>query len=135
MGIAAITQDYKLANKIGLDKWVSCFGEGVLGITMTDTFGTEQFLKCFKAEHEKSGKTYGEIFTGVGQDSGDPEGYVKLVKQFYEGLEKQTGRKVGQKIIVFSDSLDVELCMKYKKCAEENGFAATFGVGTHLTSK
>lgn len=29
MGIAAITDDYRLANEIGLRKWIDCFGEGV----------------------------------------------------------------------------------------------------------
>lgn len=134
MGIAAITQDYLTANLVGLEKWVSCFGTGVLGIALTDTFGTEQFLKCFKTERPGTGLTYADIFTGVRQDSGDPEDFVRMMKSFYQKLEKETGRKASRKTIVFSDSLNVDLCLKYKECAEENGFATSFGIGTYLTS-
>lgn len=41
----------------------------------------------------------------------------------------------GEKTIVFSDSLDVELCLKYNKAARAAGFNASFGVGTFLTSE
>ena len=37
MGIAAIHDDYTNANEEGLRRWVGCFGEGVLGIALTDT--------------------------------------------------------------------------------------------------
>jgi nicotinate phosphoribosyltransferase len=39
-----------------------------------------------------------------------------------------------KKTIVFSDSLNLELCFKYKAAAEAAGFQPTFGVGTFLTS-
>ena len=48
MGIASITNDYEHANETALRYWVGCFGEGVLGIALTDTFGTPVFLKAFK---------------------------------------------------------------------------------------
>lgn len=134
MGIAAITQNYITANLVGLEKWVSCFRSGVLGIALTDTFGTEQFLKCFRLERPGIGLTYAEVYTGVRQDSGDPEGFVLIMKKFYTDLEEETGRKVDRKTVVFSDSLNVDLCLRYKTCAEENGFATSFGVGTFLTS-
>ncbi|KAF8446504.1 Quinolinate phosphoribosyl transferase [Terfezia claveryi] len=134
MGIAAITQNYLTANLVGLEKWLSCFKAVVLSIALTDTFGTEQFLKCFKCERPGTGLTYAEIYTGVRQDSGDPKGFVLMMKTFYTDLEKETGRKVGRKTIVFSDSLNVDLCLRYKTCAEENGFATSFGVGTFLTN-
>lgn len=146
MGIAAIKDNYARATEEALRHWVSCFGEGVLGIALTDTFGTPEFLKSFnkpieylpdapaakdsvsKATEPKQ-KTYAEVFTGVRQDSGDPTEFVKTMRSFYD--------KVGikdKKVIVFSDSLNIERCLEYKQVAEEAGFQPTFGVGTFLTN-
>ena len=164
MGIASIT-DYEHANETALRYWVGCFGEGVLGIALTDTFGTPIFLKAFKQTmptsaraktnavttripiatsmpgtksgtttddvmHKDEERSYAEIFQGVRQDSGDPLEFVKLMRDFYDSQGI-----TDKKIIVFSDSLNIELCLEYKKAAEEAGFLPTFGVGTFLTSK
>lgn len=77
-----------------------------------------------------SRRTYAEVFTGVRQDSGDPLEFVRLMREFYD--EQSIKEK---KTIVFSDSLNLDLCFKYKKAAEEAGFQPTFGVGTFLTSE
>lgn len=147
MGIAAIKDDYARATEEALRHWVSCFGEGVLGIALTDTFGTPEFLKAFNKPIQKlpgasagSGeasagageqkpKTYAEVFTGVRQDSGDPAEFVKTMRTFYD----RVGIK-DKKVIVFSDSLNIEKCLEYKTIAEEAGFQPTFGVGTFLTN-
>lgn len=138
MGIAAIKDNYARATEEALRHWVSCFGEGVLGIALTDTFGTPEFLKAFNKPIEylpdapagsDHTKTYAEVFTGVRQDSGDPTEFVKTMRDFYD--------KVGikdKKVIVFSDSLNIERCLEYKQVAEEAGFQPTFGVGTFLTN-
>lgn len=73
--------------------------------------------------------TYAEAFDGVRQDSGDPKEYVRMVRKFYD----EVGIK-EKKHIVFSDSLNVERCLEYKKISEEHGFIPSFGVGTFLTS-
>lgn len=144
MGIAAITNDYQGANEEALRRWVGCFGEGVLGVALTDTFGTPTFLKSFSKpvrylpdtpnlpnanSDGVSSKTYAEVFTGVRQDSGDPATFVQLMRKFYDeqGLKEK-------KTIVFSDSLNIERCIEYKKITEEAGFQPTFGVGTFLTN-
>lgn len=160
MGIAAIMGDYKIASEEALRRWVGCFGEGVLGIALTDTFGTPEFLKAFSLPIRYSNddlprsnrkpsiadsftsaadgtagaqpsttKTYAQVFTGVRQDSGDPTGFVKVMRRFYD----EQGVK-GRKVIVFSDSLNIERCLEYKKVSEEAGFQPTFGVGTYLTN-
>jgi len=143
MGVAAITGNYETATKTALSYWVGCFGEGVLGIALTDTFGTPAFLRAFSqpippiASKNKEtlsdglakAKTFAEVFTGVRQDSGDPANFVKMMREFYD--------KVGikdAKTIVFSDSLNIDLCLHYKKISEAAGFKCTFGVGTFFTN-
>ncbi|PBP25274.1 nicotinate phosphoribosyltransferase [Diplocarpon rosae] len=153
MGVAAITGNYETATKTALSYWVGCFGEGVLGIALTDTFGTPVFLRAFiqpigeipdqalseytnkddvavaTSSSKHSTRTFAEVFTGVRQDSGDPAAFVKVMREFYD--------KAGitsKKTIVFSDSLNIDLCLEYKKIAEEAGFSCSFGVGTFFTN-
>ncbi|CAK7200821.1 nicotinate phosphoribosyltransferase [Sporothrix eucalyptigena] len=166
MGIAALTGEYRQATEEALCRWVGCFGEGVLGIALTDTFGTPEFLRefgrpvrhlddaaaaksnttttsaadSFTSATSVSGessqqpsvsnsKTYAQIFTGVRQDSGDPTEYVKLMRAFYDSQGI-----TDKKVIVFSDSLNLERCLQYKQVSEAAGFQPTFGVGTFLTN-
>lgn len=56
--------------------------------------------------------------------------FIKVMREFYDSQEIKE-----KKTIVFSDSLDVELCLEYHKAAQEAGFGVSFGVGTFLTSK
>jgi nicotinate phosphoribosyltransferase len=77
----------------------------------------------------ESQKTYAQVFAGVRQDSGDPLDFIKMMRDFYD----QEGIR-DKKTIVFSDSLNLDLCFKYKAAAEAQGFQPTFGVGTFLTS-
>ncbi|KAJ5109409.1 Nicotinate phosphoribosyltransferase [Penicillium angulare] len=138
MTIAAITDDYLNANELALQYWLGCFGEGVLGIALTDTFGTPAFLDAFRkplksieesTSATQSSKTYAQTYTGVRQDSGDPAQFVKTVREFYdrEGI-------TDKKTVVFSDSLDIESCLAYKSLAEQSGFIPSFGVGTFFTN-
>ncbi|KAI9831813.1 MAG: hypothetical protein M1819_004710 [Sarea resinae] len=175
MAIGAITNDYEHVNEIALRYWIGTFGKGILGIALTDTFGTSTFLEGFKqpvpkytsappggatimasaasstvpAAESLSGTnppieapppngvdgtenrepTYAEVFTGVRQDSGDPSGFIKVMREFYDSQNIKE-----RKTIVFSDSLNVERCIEYRKEAEEAGFYPVFGVGTFLTN-
>lgn len=176
MGIAAHTNDYEHATETALRYWIACFGEGVLGIALTDTFGTPVFLNAFKwpvpryttaasgaasilpsaagdaststtgnlADTEppveapirdseskpEESRSYAQVFAGVRQDSGDPVKFVKQMRRFYDGQAIKE-----KKIIVFSDSLNIDRCLEYKQAAEKQGFQPTFGIGTFLTSK
>jgi nicotinate phosphoribosyltransferase len=171
MGVAAITNDYEHATETALSYWIGCFGKGVLGITLTDTFGTPIFLRAFgkpiprlasalpgtattsassanitsgAAGHLASTEapihapptditaadvTFAQAFTGVRQDSGDPATFVRTLRDFYDAQGI-----TAQKTIVFSDSLNIDLCLKYKALSEAAGFAPAFGVGTYLTN-
>lgn len=143
MGIAAITDDYPNASEEALRRWVGCFGSGVLGLALTDTFGTSNFLKAFakpirfladtpgtRPASADAPPTYAQIFTGTRQDSGDPATFVRTMREFYEGQ----GLGNAGKTIVFSDALNIERCIQYKQLAEAAGFQPTFGVGTFLTN-
>ncbi|KAF7554495.1 hypothetical protein G7046_g6794 [Stylonectria norvegica] len=143
MGIASIIGDYKTATEEALRHWVACFGTK-LGIALTDTFGTGEFLRSFSLpvrpleggfpaetfqNEDGSMKTYAEVFSGVRQDSGDPAEYTKSMRDYYdkEGIK-------DKKVLVFSDSLNIERCLEYKTISDKLGFQPTFGVGTFLTN-
>jgi nicotinate phosphoribosyltransferase len=139
MGIAALTGDYTNATETALRHWVATFGNK-LTVALTDTFGTEDFIKSFNrpigvieggavTAEEVAGKTYAQFFAGVRQDSGDPETYVYWMQRFYANAGIS-----DRKTIVFSDSLDVDKCLRYKAIAEDADFSPTFGVGTFLTN-
>jgi nicotinate phosphoribosyltransferase len=154
MGIAALTDNYEQANELGLSYWLDCFGEGVLGIALTDTFGTPAFFKAFArpvvpipsaspsfktslpssvspsvGQATSSSRSYAQIFGGIRQDSGDPKDYIKLAREFYDSVAIK-----DSKTIVFSDALNTEKCIAYKFLAEKNGFVPSFGVGTFFTN-
>lgn len=143
MGTAAIIDDYATATEEALRRWVGCFGTK-LAVALTDTFGTQEFLKAFSLpvrpvdggfpaetfrRADGSMKTYAEAFTGTRQDSGDPAEYIKLLRRYYDDLGI-----TEKKVIVFSDSLNIDRCLEYKKLSVDAGFQPTFGVGTFLTN-
>ena len=140
MAIAALTDDYENANQHALRHWTGMVKAGVTPIAVTDTFGTPSFFEALarpaQQDHhnlpENASKklTYADIFAGVRQDSGDPLKYIQLVATFY-----RTHEITDHKIILFSDSLDVEKCITYRKATLAAGsLTPYFGIGTYLTN-
>ncbi len=120
MGIAAL-YGYIQSNKIGMEKWIDVY-QGDLGVALTDTFTTNVFFSDFSTK-------YAKLFDGIRQDSGDPITFAQMAIHHYEKLRIDP----MSKIIVFSDSLDVDRVEQINNfCHGKIG--ATYGIGTHLTN-
>lgn len=108
-------------NRIMMQKWLKVY-KGNLAIALTDTFGTDAFLKDFNLELANS-------FKGVRQDSGDPMLFVDKIVHHY----KKLGIDPMTKTIIFSDNLKLNEPIEIKRYCE-NKINATFGIGTFLTN-
>lgn len=132
MGIGAIEANrcgnydgYLHANRISMERYLSVVGPKHMGLALTDTYGTENYLKDFK-------EPFVDYYIGVRQDSGDPTDYARKVSKWYSD-RGYVGDK--SKIICFSDSLNVEKCIRLQKlCDEELELKPIFGIGTNLTN-
>ena len=112
---------YPKANALAMDAWKKIYPE-VLGIALTDTYTTDNFLETFSPD--RAGR-----FAGVRQDSGDPVAFAeKLMAHYREaGIDPET------KTIVFSDGLDVErAAVIHRAC--KGKVRDTYGIGTSLTN-
>lgn len=107
-------------NKV-LQDWWEEFGWG-LSVALTDTYGTDFFFQDMTEEQARKWK-------GLRQDSGNPIKFGEKAMRFY----KDYGIDPKDKLIVFSDGLDVErMILIYN--AFTDWFKMTFGWGTNLTN-
>jgi len=117
---------FKMSNYMSLKHWSDVF-HGELGIALTDTLTTDIFFRSFDTKFAK-------LFDGVRHDSADPFEFAdKAIKNYLDlGIDPTT------KTIVFSDSLNTDLCIKiHKHCTDiysKEKIKHSFGVGTHLTN-
>lgn len=125
MGVASISQDYTHANGLAMKYWINTVGCKNAGLALTDTFGTEAFLKNFVNSE------YMDCYVGFRQDSGDPMRYVDLMKKelYDSGILPKFS-----KVICFSDALNVNKCLSIAKYSIANGFNCNFGIGTNFTN-
>jgi nicotinate phosphoribosyltransferase len=96
---------------------------GVLnGIALTDTIGTDAFLRDFNL-------TYATLFSGVRHDSGDPIAWGEKIIAHYKSL----GIDPMTKTLLFSDSLDFARATRIKQHFDGKAKVA-FGIGTYLSN-
>lgn len=103
-----------------LDLWVKEYGIEN-GIALTDTIGTDVFLRDFQ-------KTFATLFKGVRHDSGDPIEWGKKMIKHYKDL----GINPKEKTLLFSDSLGFQKATDIKHSFEKE-INVAFGIGTYLT--
>lgn len=112
---------FKMSNTMGLKHWSDVF-QGELGIALSDTLTTDVFFKSFDTKFAK-------LFDGIRHDSSDPFEFTDKGVNHY----KKLGIDPTLKQIVFSDSLNTNLCIEiHNHC--KGKIKDSFGVGTHLTN-
>ena len=113
--------DKAYTNREIMEKWEDVY-KTKLAIALTDTIGTEVFLKDFD-------ETYAVLFNGVRHDSGDPYWWGELMLNHY----KKLGIDPKTKTLLFSDSLNFEKATAIRKHFKDRTNVA-FGIGTYLTN-
>lgn len=109
------------ANVMALKNWKKVY-KGYLGTALSDTYTTKDFFRSF-------GKEYGELFTGIRQDSGDPIEFAKTVIAHYQSL----GIDPATKTIVFSDGLDVDTVNEIINFCRGK-IKSSYGIGTNFSN-
>ncbi|TPX52977.1 nicotinate phosphoribosyltransferase [Synchytrium endobioticum] len=124
MGASALfsKDDIVHTNQAALRTWRKVYPTH-FGIALSDTYGTDVFFKDFDQELTQD-------YDGVRQDSGDPKKFVDAWVQHCQNV----GVDVGTKVVVFSDSLSVDLCSDLQEYCRKRGVVARYGIGTHFTN-
>lgn len=105
------------SNWFALDSWIKEYGT-MNGIALTDTIGTDVFLRDFK-------KTFATVFSGVRHDSGDPYDWGDKMIAHYKSL----GIDPMTKTLMFSDGLNLEKATALNEYFKGKAKVA-FGIGT-----
>ncbi|KAF8883545.1 nicotinate phosphoribosyltransferase [Infundibulicybe gibba] len=116
MGVAAL-KGYKRANSVALDLWEKTDSGSVL-IALTDTFTSEVFFKDFVSDPERVHR-----WKGLRHDSGSPFSFAVRAKGMYD----QLGINPAEKLMVYSDSLDVHRALEVKKYNDSLGLTKAEG--------
>ena len=118
-GIPGIQMAY--TNKAALDEWFDEY-QGDLGTALTDTLGTDLFLKDFT-------KLQALCYSGVRHDSGDPYAWGDKMIAKYEsyGIDPKT------KTLLFSDGLNFDKAQRIYDYFKDR-IKVSFGIGTFLSN-
>lgn len=118
-GIPGIQLAY--TNKVALEEWFEEY-QGDLGTALTDTLGTDLFLKDFN-------KLQALCYSGVRHDSGDPYAWGdKMIEQY-----KALGIDPKTKTLLFSDSLNFDKAQRIYEYFKDK-INVSFGIGTYLSN-
>jgi len=112
---------YERATTEALRVWDEEF-EAVLGIALSDTYTTDEFLTHF-SNH------YAKLFDGVRQDSGNPVMIMEKIIKHYQDL----GINPKSKTFVASDNLNVVKVIAIQDACRGR-IQCSFGIGTNLTN-
>ena len=109
------------SNKFALAAWNDYY-KTKLGIALTDTIGTDVFLRDFD-------ENFSTLFSGVRHDSGDPfEWGDKMIAHYKKfGIDPKT------KTLLFSDSLNLTKAARLYDYFKDKAKVA-FGIGTFWTA-
>ena len=118
-GVPGIQLAY--TNKMALEEWFDEY-QGDLGTALTDTLGTDLFLRDFT-------KLQALCYTGVRHDSGDPYEWGDKMIAHYEKL----GVDPKTKTLLFSDSLDFDKAQRIHNYFKDR-INVSFGIGTFLSN-
>lgn len=109
------------SNHYALSAWVKEYGTKN-GIALTDTLGTDLFLKDFNDD-------MATLFSGVRHDSGDPYEWGEKIIAHYESL----GINPKTKTLLFSDGLDFERANALYLFFKDR-INVAFGIGTYISN-
>lgn len=118
-GVPGIQMAY--TNKAALEEWFEEY-QGDLGTALTDTLGTDLFLKDFT-------KLQALCYSGVRHDSGDPYAWGEKMIAKYEGY----GIDPKTKTLLFSDGLDFDKAQRIYDYFKDR-IKVSFGIGTFLSN-
>jgi len=109
------------SQKVAFQIWSSEY-RGDLGCCLSDTLGTNKFLKDFDMYFAK-------LFDSIRHDSGDPFKWGDLMIKHYESMKIDPKTKA----LVFSDGLDIPTAIKLFEHFKDR-IKVSFGIGTNLTN-
>lgn len=118
-GVPGIQLAY--TNKAALEEWFAEY-QGDLGTALTDTLGTDLFLRDFN-------KLQAMCYTGVRHDSGDPIEWGEKIIAHYEKLDIDPTTKT----LLFSDGLDFGKAQAIYDHFRDR-IKVSFGIGTYLSN-
>lgn len=118
-GVPGIQMAY--TNKVAMEEWFDEY-QGDNGTALTDTLGTDLFLKDFT-------KLQALCYSGVRHDSGDPIEWGEKMIAHYEKL----GINPKEKTLLFSDGLDFDSAQRIYNHFKDR-IKVSFGIGTYLSN-